>query len=312
MPSADDFAGAPNPMAGTLAEGVKTISIEQEIGFVKYERKILPLDGYVFWLKTAEKITQKGSLHYETDTRQESEEVYTANRVVFTSLDEVNDLNDIDPDEMYIGEFEGMKFAFSTRGSFYRQAKLFHYIGFAVYPDMLPQLIDNPNQLNPARVIVSNSLPLWLSLNGKSSKEFANPIALFPAFLSPTNQPPPYATVDVRDETTEALMSAPLILKDKSHVQLATERVKVTFWGLRNDQAQTFIDFILQYALDYEPFGIMNSPIIRDEKRTQAELVTLGMKKSAEFVISYYQYAARNVARQLITQASSSFIVRDP
>ena len=46
--------------------------------------------------------------------------------------------------------------------------------------------------------------------------------------------------------------------------------------------------------------GIMNLPIVRDEKRTQSELGTLAMKKIIDYEISYHQNRVNTVARQVI------------
>ena len=45
-------------------------------------------------------------------------------------------------------------------------------------------------------------------------------------------------------------------------------------------------------------------PTVRDEKRAQSELLILAQKKTIEFEIDYYQCAARNIARQLIENAT--------
>ena len=48
-------------------------------------------------------------------------------------------------------------------------------------------------------------------------------------------------------------------------------------------------------------------PVIRDHKRTQAEIMAIALKKSIEFDVSYYQQTADAIARQLITSATISF-----
>jgi len=55
--------------------------------------------------------------------------------------------------------------------------------------------------------------------------------------------------------------------------------VRITLFGVRNDQALDFVACVNQYSLDYDMFGVMNMPTIRDEKRTQAELNVIAMKK---------------------------------
>ncbi len=298
-----------------LKVGLEVISNVQTVTFTKYQRTVLPLDGYVFWVKKSpvESFTVKGSLHYATDTQQGAEENFGLNSMVFTSEEEIENLNAVAPDELWIADYGDFKFTFSSRGSFYIQAKLYHYRGQAVFPDMSPQVVDHGTDLHVDRVIVSNSLPLWLALNAYAPPvptRFACPTTLYPAFLTPENMVPPYGAVDIRDETTAGIAAAPLFNATMSRDQLVSETVKVTLWGLRNAEALTFIDCVNQYSLDYDLFGIMNIPVIRDEKRIQSELSTLGQKKSVVFEINYYQSVARNIARQLIEQVQATFIVQ--
>ncbi len=341
MPTVEEALAFRGPMASDLAEGVKAISENQEITFTLYRRLVLPLDGYVFWVRAqlvgtsamynsiglnqasgllnlgqrttapAEQIKVQGSLHYASDSRQEETESYTANRVVFTALSEVEDMNLVSPDELYIGEWQGLKFAFSSRGMFYEQAKLYHYVGFAVYPDMETQIIENVAQLDTRNVIVSNSLPIWLSLNGyQPFYGIGNPVTLYPSFLLPENLSPPFGSVHIGPDTT-AIGGAPRLGPRYEHTQLVQDRVKVTLWGMRNFNALDFLDCVLQFSMDHDTLGIMNQPIIRDEKRTQNELNTIAQKKSVEFQVNYYQSSARNIARQLISSAIPTYIPRD-
>lgn len=340
MPSVDESLGpSASPINDALRAGVEAISRVQTINFTKYRRVVLPIDGYVFWVKDdlvspgalyngikfsaapginqgpkvvtpAPYITVTGSLHYATDAHQDEAEDYAVNRVVFTSESEVNDLNAIDPGTMYIGEWEGVRFGFNSRSSFYRQANLFHYVGNAIYADMDPQVIDNVADLNSLQV-VSNSLPIWLSLNSYVAPPpgLPWPLILFPSFLTPQNEVPPYGAVHIVPETTQALTGAPYLSPSLSHSQLTMETAKVTLWGLKNFNAMDFVDFINQFTLDTDMMGIMNIPTIRDEKRTQTELGTLAQKKSVEFQVNYYQGTARNIARQLISRVIPSYII---
>jgi hypothetical protein len=314
---ADEALAARTPLGSTLAAGVDQISEQQQITFTLYNRVVLPLDGYVFYVKVTpvQIITASGSLHYSTDTHQEETENLTINSVVFTSEEDVGDFNTVAPNQVYIATFDGIRFAFNSRAMLYKQAQLFHYRGNAIYPDIGPQVVDDASSLDPTRVIVSNSLPLWLAINAFEPPNpaigFANPVTMFPSFLVPQNIAPPWASVDIQtDPNMAGLMSAPLLASDLSHYQLVTERVKITLYGLRNDQALTFIDCINQYSLAFNTFGIMNVPVPRDEKRIQSELSTIAQKKSVEFEINYYQSTARNVARQLIETVNETFIIK--
>jgi hypothetical protein len=336
MTEADEVLGTRTPIASDLLEGLKQVSLNQQITFKLYGRVVLPIDGYVFFVRSdllarpifqqsglvtsgqlsqdemkPNVLTATGSLHYTADVRQEEQETYAANRVVFTATEEINGLNDIAPGTLWIGEFDGLRFAFSSLSMRYRQAGLFHYQGFAVYPDMNPQVIDDV-QATPfsSAQIVSNSLPAWLALAGYSPPwAFWGPLpTLFPSFLVPDNEAPPYAAVHIIPEETRGLASAPTIdRKTSTHTQLCTDRVRVTLWGARNTNALDFIDAVNQYTLDTAAFGIMNIPVFQDEKRTQAELGTIAMKKSAIFEISYLQQRMNNVARQQILTCIPTF-----
>lgn len=335
MPSAAEAVGAKSPLASDLAAGVEAISSNQKITFRRYVKLVLPADGYVFWVRAdllsesaifnaarlngtpfnspadvarvTKTKTVNGSFHYATDTRQEEGENYALNRVIFTAESEVEDLNAISPNELWLGTFQGVRFAFSSRKSFYKQADLYHYVGDAVYSDMETQIVDDASTFNATSVVVSNSLPIWLSMNGYDRPfwlPFAPPPATFyPSFLADENVRPPFVAVHVVPDSTRAIGGAPVLGRTLSHSQLATERVRLTLWGLRNDEAQTLVDFVNQFSLETDLIGIMNQPILRDEKRTQSELSTLAIKKTIDFDVSYYQTAARDVARKTILSA---------
>jgi hypothetical protein len=349
MSTAQEALGAKSPMGADLAAGVEALSLDQVITFTRYQRLVLPLDGFVFWVKagiltpsalynsarfnaarynqspsnisTTTTFDVTGSLHHATDIRQEEAKTYAANRMIFTALEQVNDLNVVAPDTLWIGtlppdgDFPGLKFAFSSRGSFYQQADLFHYVGFAVYPDMEPQIIDSPAGFDSRSLIVSNSLPAWLALNSYAPfYGFGMPpgLTLFPSFLAPKNEPPPFGAVDIPPEGTIGLASAPTIdLATRSHYQLTKDRVKVTLWGTRNYNALDFVDCVNQYSTDVGAFGIMNIPIIRDEKRTQSELATIAMKKSVEFEVSYLQNRVNDIARGLIKSSIINWTISE-
>jgi hypothetical protein len=160
--------------------------------------------------------------------------------------------------------------------------------------------------------IVSNSLPLWLQLNGfvSANPTWFNPgVRLYPSSLSPLNLTPPFATVHIPAESTRALQAFPSFNRRLDHAQLVTERVRITLWGTRNFTALDFVDMVNQYSFDYDFFGIMGMPVVRDEHRTQAELQAKAMKKSIEFDISYYQRRANSVARQLILSAFTTLTI---
>lgn len=336
MATVGESIGTQSPIAAALRSGVATISADQTVRFTKYVRLVLPLDGYVFWVRAdlvsqgalynamrfngaafnqAPKVTApaiyedaQGSLHFSTDLRQEETETYAVNRVVFTAVQEVKNLNEIGPTVMFIADIDGVRFAFSSRGAFYEQAKLWHYVGNAVYSDMDTQIIDSFVGFS-RDLVVTNSLPLWLAFNNyEPFYGFGNPsIPLFPSYLVPANLPPPYGVIHVDPAGTQALAAAPTLDATSSSTQLAMDRVRVTLYGVRNNQALNFLNCVLQRSVDYNELGIMNIPTVRDDKRTQAELAAIGQKKVIDFEISYQQAAVNAIARQLILSSVPSF-----
>jgi len=79
--------------------------------------------------------------------------------------------------------------------------------------------------------------------------------------------------------------------------------VRIVLTGVDNDAALTFLDCVLQYSQDYNYIGLMNNPLVQDEKVGQSEFGILAMRKRIEFEVSYVQNTARDIARQLILQA---------
>jgi len=96
--------------------------------------------------------------------------------------------------------------------------------------------------------------------------------------------------------------------KDSSTTQLARDRVRLTTFGVRNDAVQAFIAAINRQSVDFGVVGVMNVPIVRDEKRTQVELEILAMKKTIDFEVSYYQKGINNFAVQYIKSVIPTFL----
>lgn len=338
MPSAAEGLGAKTELGSDLAAGTDAISSNQQITFTKYIRLVLPLDGYVFWVKAdlvsesaianaaamnavaaneapvvataAATLVAKGSMHYATDNRQTADASYAVNRMVFTSERLINEFNEVGPNILWIGTFQGNKFAFSSRKSFYQQAGLHHYVGDAVYPVMQTQLVDALTGFDSRSLIVSNSLPIWIAMGGYAAQDweaFSNPIAMYPSFLVKGNIIPPFAAVDVT--STAPIASAANLGKTLSHDQQVRDRVKITLWGLTNAAAMDFVDFVAQYSLNTDLFGFASSPVVRDEKFVQVELGTIAKKKIIDYEVNYHQRSVRDVARQLILKSVPSFIL---
>ena len=322
MASIEETSGAKPELAAGLATGVNTLSLNQTVTFTLYIKMVLPLDGYVFWVNAAlltdtalynaaqynrleydnydtplpkRVIEVQGSLHQSIETQMLEDRNVSVNRMTFTALSEVDDFNTVNPQMIYIADAFDQRFAFTNRNDFYKQADLYHYVGHAVYSVMTPQIIDSMTGFDTESVIVSNSLPVWLTLN----KYFP----MYPSYLVPNNLKPPYAAVHIEPSRTEAIQAAPRVFPNSSTYQLTKDTVKITIYGERNAAAIEFQNYVLDYSLNYDKIGIMNMPIIRDEKMTQTEFGIIAQKKTIEFEVSYYQQNIRDVAIQYIRSA---------
>lgn len=293
-----------------LLQGLAVLSQYQDIVFVQYIRYVLPLDGYVFWLRTkATKIP--GSLHVKTNKQQREDETIAINRVIFTTGDEVQEFDEIGPNTIWVGEYQGTRFAFSEAGPFYQAASIYHYAGDAVYPALESQLVDLGAELCTQELIVSNSLPAWLTLVSYNPVWLVagNPaVTLYPSYLVPDNVRPPYGAVHIADDQTEPLGAFPVIGAWGAHSQLAADRVRVTLYGLTNAQALAWLDLVVQYSRDTDVIGMMDMVIARDPKRTQAELGIIAMKKQFNFRVSYLQSTMPGVGLQLIQKATATML----
>jgi hypothetical protein len=313
MPSIAESLGSQNQLQDTLAAGVKTLSNSQTIQFTQYVKNTIPTDGFVFYVNTGSTVTVQGSLHYATNQQQNEDETIDVNRVVLTALSQIDVFNQSAPDDLFIGEFEGIQFSFSARGSFYQQANLYHYVGNAVYPALASQLIDSAEDL-PAAPIVSNSLPIWLT----QTTFQATTVPVYPSYLVPANIVPPYVTVHIEPSMTE-VPSFPIdtwpgtpdpdtALQPMPSTQLAKDKVRLTLYGFNNQQAIQYYSALIDYSLTTENFGFGNSPAIRDDKRTQSEMAVIAMKKTIEIDAWYFQGTADAIARRLILEAGFSSI----
>jgi len=299
------------PRQSVLTSGLRVLSREATIQFSRYVRNVLPLDGYVFWLRTGESVPiNVVSVHVTADKKQNEDETIAINRVLLTSQGDVQVFNAIEPNQMWVGFAQGVKFAFSRGGPRYSEAGIFHYVGDAVYPAMESQLVDVGSQISPDCLVVSNSLPAWLRLVSYNPGwlQIPNPcVTLYPSFAVPDNIRPPYGAVHIDPAQTKAIQAFPALDRvNTSQSQLATDRVRITLYGLTNDAAMNFVNLVNQFSEDTDAIGMMDIAVMRDEKRTQAELGVLAMKKTYETSVSYLQGTMRSVARQLIEHASAT------
>ncbi|EHW9509502.1 hypothetical protein K3M34_005029, partial [Salmonella enterica] len=176
MPSLSELQQtAKTELNATLTQGLDDLSRFQVVTFTKYIRKVLPLDGFVFWVKASvlssapdsepDTVNVKGYLHLTTESIQDDEQLYDRNVVTFTAQADIDPFNDIGSDVLYIGEFFGIQFSFSRRTGLNEAANLYHYSGEAIFPYMRSQIINSADDIDLADVVVSNSLPIWLSLS---------------------------------------------------------------------------------------------------------------------------------------------------
>lgn len=305
MPSLNELQQtARTELNATLTQGLDELSQYQIVTFTKYIRKVLPLDGFVFWVKASivsddpdpepDTVKVKGYLHLTTESIQDDEQLYDRNVVTLTAQSDIDPFNDIGHDVLYIGEFFGIQFSFSRRTGLNEPARLYHYTGEAVYPHMRSQIINSADDIDLSDVVVSSSLPIWLGLNDY--------MPMFPAMLSAQNLSPPYATV--KCSNTSPVAGAFYLDEQQNQYQLVCEDVTISVTGLRNSAIEDFLLTVQQYTLsDTAEMGVMNIPVVQDERVTQNELNILAMRKTIKFKVNYYQQRMRNVARQLITSA---------
>lgn len=310
MPRLDEFAeNTGSQLSSVLHSAVETISSSQQITFRLYVKKVLPLDGFVYWINAAiltddelEKVGMpvsrvvSGSLHRQVVSEQSESVSGATNNIIFTPLEQADELNTVNPDAVYFGEYDGTQFAFSRMEARYTQAGIYHYRGTAIQPTMRTQIIESAEDISDEQIL-SNSIPIWLSLN-----QFAT---VYPSFLSPSNLQPPYIVADVR--ATTALQLAPHYDARSQHV---ADQVRLTMYGLTNAQALQFVDYVINTALEDEEFGITNVPVVIDGKRTQVEMGVLARQKFVDFDINYYQSTAIDVAHQLITEAIINYEIK--
>jgi len=283
----------------TLAQGIATLSQNQQVSFQLYRLFVLPLDGYVFWVAdgTVPPLSAQGSLHFQSSAMQTEADSATVNSVIFTTKTPLDQLLAIAPGTMWVGTFNGVQFAFRESGMNYRAAGIYHYRGDAIYAPLTTQLIGLGQSLpDSSQAIVSNSLPAFLALT-------AMPFPVFPSFAVPANQAPPYVAVHIDPNQTTALQPIPFIDSTSSSWQLAHDMVKLTLYGMTSNQAIDYLNYLIAQCTDTGPFGLMNGPIIRDEKQIEREFQILAQRKTITLEVSYYQSRIQDIARQLIEQA---------
>jgi hypothetical protein len=347
MVSLTESANASSLLGGTLDAGLNALSANDSVTFTRYVRLVLPLDGFVFWVRAGlltpsalfnasvyntqtlgaaqgaagspDQVTVMGSVHVSNQHNQVESESEGVATVLFTAQDPIQQFTTIGPNELWLGVYnndgEGLDppvtFAFSARGPYYKQANLYHYTGTAVLPAFQANMISEVGQINNAPLYISNSLPAWLALSNYDPP-YDNGInchlPLYPSFLVPDNLQPPYGVVHIEPNGTQGHQAAPLFDRTLGQTALSQDRVRVTLYGLTNDAALMFLDAVLQYSYDYETIGMANMPVVRDEKRIQPEMGVVALKKTIEFEVWYNQASMRNVARQQIQSWINNYL----
>lgn len=309
----------PTQQQGILRDGLRTLDLSQVVTFQAYTKVILPVDGFVFW-SPVHTLDVPGSLHYSQETIQNEDETYGSATVIFTAEDQVTEFANSPVGLLYVATVDGFRFAFSQQQGFYKQADLWHYVGYSVQPALASQLLDRPDSIDITQAVTSNSLALWLGLNNYKSiyydgftntgvPFFVAPPTLYPSQLVQENKIPPYGSIYIGDNDTNVIQSTPLLDINRSHSQLVTDNVRIILYGLQHKAVMDFIDTVNQYSLDTDNFGIMNMPVVRDGIRNQKEILSRAMKKVIDFQVSYYQNRLADVTRALIKHASDKYIV---
>ena len=305
MATADEYAQAQqSQLSNALQDGLDVLDLRAAITFTRYSRVVLPIDRYIYW-QPVEQVALNGSLHYSQETVQNEEETAGIARVVFTTRDKAQKLSDAPVNSLFVTTVGNTRAAFSRQEGFYTQAALWHYSGISVYPALASQLLDRPGMIDPSRAVASNSLPLWIAFASYVpfyAGAFVAGVPLFPAFAVEPNLVPPYGVVNIT--RTSADTSAPYFDNTGTGWRVCRDTVRVTLYGLQSDEAHQFLYAAMQYSVDSGAFGIINMPVVADDKRPQAEIMGIAMKKSIEFEVSYLQERAAQTARQLITKAT--------
>jgi hypothetical protein len=312
---------AKTELGAGLQQGIDTSSGFQELTFILYVKFILPIDGSVFWVNgalysdtalmnaavqglakyntlgntiPARVFSAKGGLHIVQDLHQQEDSYIVYNHMMFSTPQPINSLNALTPNLIYVANNNATQFAFSQRDAYYKNADMYHYRGDALYSINDTQLIDSLASFDQVTPVVSNSLPIWLTLNQY--------FPMYPSYLTGLNNVPPYGVVHIEASDTQAYQF-PLSDINSNPWQLTKDKVKITIFGKRNQDALNFINYVFQYSLNTDNIGLTNLPTIQDEKMGQVEFGFISQKKTITFEVSYYQTTANNIARELIKEA---------
>lgn len=298
-----------NELEDTLFEGYQKVSGQQQITFTRYVEKILPIDGWRFWVK-AELLQNEPapfsqvipcSVHQSVNQTQEATKTNAITSIILTTNQEIENLKEIGQTALLIGEYKGSKFSFNVQSAFYDNANLKHYSGDAVYTENLDNFIDDIDNLDLENGIVTNSIPLFLTLN--------DIVQIYPAFLVPTNLKPPYATIEVKESKGIAAGATYNEFEDSRLAQW--DRIELNIYGLRKKQLSDFLKYLETKQLETHAFGLYWLPSIQNQNIPQSEVNVLTNKKVLTFDVNYVIEDVRNNATAFIESIFVGFFIKE-
>ncbi len=337
MATLEESASQPggNDKAGPLIAAIELISGDQQYTFNLYQRLVLPIDGFVFWVKASEISPQflskylgdYNSSRFNTANFNGSIQVppslTPAQQLIFQfsvngSLHVSQELNQ-EEDQTYASQ----RLAFTTKDEVQNFVKI---APDQLYITTIPNgsriafgSQDNHYQLaglwhyhgralysSQFTQVVDDPRTLHTSLEIVSNslpfwlQLSTAQVPIYPSFLTPLNSIPPFITADIYE--TVALQQTPDYGLTLTQNQLVTDDIRFTMYGLNNDAALDFQMKVLNTSLDGN-YGIMNMPVPKDLKLPQVEFTIIAQKKSMDLKVNYYQTRARDVARQYILHA---------
>lgn len=285
-----------------LRQGIAQLSNNLHVTFTRYVASILPSDGFKFWVKASLidgqeapfTVSVAGSFHNSINQEQNEEDTPAVTAILFTTQYEIAEMQSVNSATIWIGEYLGSRFSFTKRGRYYPEANVYHYYGDAILPRMESQIIDDLDNLDIEDTIVSNSLPVWLDIDPT--------IDIYPSYLIPTNLPPPYIAVDI--DNTESITAGFTIDNDGNFDNPQKEKVSLTFFGFNKRKAAEFLNTVNQYCLATDEIGIINTPVVNDEKAPQSDFNIIAQKKKAVFLVNYRLNVMEMVVRRLLAKAT--------
>lgn len=299
-------------------DSLLAIPYNEPVTFRRYIRLVLPVDGFIFWIRQSlinlqspalngmalnelpdltaldDSLTVTGSLWYAANNQQENTQIHTVNNVFFTSSKKLDDFQDLGESQIWIGEIDGVRFSFNRAGNFFQKAGVWSYQGDSINPIMASQIIDNLADLKDEK-IVNDSLPLFLSNN------FG--YRVYPAFRGSQNLKPPFISIDVME--TKPLQQRQSE-ESTERRQWCLDTVKATCYGLSNNAVLDYMNSMIELGLTAVDFGISNSLTAKKIDIPQSELNITANAKEVTFEVNYYQTRAHNIAQKLIESALCS------